>query len=84
MSLTKDFLRSRQYCSFKETIMTKEIECMCMECGISNCLPEDDIALEDPSAVDSKIIDSLLVCEQCGGRLMLVGKAGDEPFYCLK
>jgi hypothetical protein len=64
--------------------MTKEMECMCMGCGISNCFPEDDIALEDPSAVDSKIIDSLLVCEQCGGQLMLAGKAGDEPFYRLK
>jgi DNA-directed RNA polymerase subunit RPC12/RpoP len=64
--------------------MTKEMECMCLECGVSNYLPADCITLEDPSAVDSKIIDSLLVCEQCGGQLMLMGKAGDEPHYRLE
>ena len=64
--------------------MTKEMECMCMNCGVSNCFTADYITLEDPSAVDSKIIDSLLVCEQCGGQLMLVCKAGDEPHYRFK
>ena len=64
--------------------MSDEMECMCMDCGISNLFPADYIALEDPSAVDSKIIDTVLVCEQCGGQLMLVGKAGDEPHYRLK
>ena len=64
--------------------MTKEMECMCMNCGVSSYFPADYITLEDPSAVDSKIIDSLLVCEQCGGQLMLVGKAGDEPHYRFK
>jgi len=64
--------------------MTQKMECLCMECGVSNYFPADDIALEDPSDVDSKKIDSLLVCEQCGGQLMLVGKAGDEPHYRLE
>lgn len=60
------------------------MECMCMECGVSIYLPAENISMEDSSAVDTKILDSLLVCEQCGGRLRLVGKAGDEPFYRLK
>ena len=64
--------------------MSNEIECMCMQCGISICLPEDCVIMEDSSDADSKLLDILLVCEQCGGQLRLVGKSGDEPFYRLK
>lgn len=64
--------------------MTQAMECMCMDCGVSNFFPVDDISMEDPSALDSKKINPLLVCEKCGGQLMLVGKAGDEPFYRLE
>jgi len=46
-------------------------------------MPEDLIAM-DPSDSKSKLLDSILVCENCGGQLQLVGKAGDEPFYRLK
>jgi hypothetical protein len=46
-------------------------------------MPEDLIAM-DPSDSDSKLLDILLVCENCGGQLKLVGKAGDEPFYRLE
>jgi hypothetical protein len=46
-------------------------------------MPEDLIKM-DPSNSDSKLLDSLLVCEQCGGALRLVGKVGDEPFYRIK
>jgi len=46
-------------------------------------IPEDLIAM-DSSDSDSKLLDSLLVCENCGGQLKLVGKAGDEPIYRLK
>jgi len=63
--------------------MSNEMECMCLECGVSIHMPEDLIAM-DPSDSDSKLLDSLLVCEQCGGALRLVGKAGDELFYRLK
>lgn len=60
---------------------------MCMECGVSTHISEEYIVKSDPFSSESKILDSLLVCEICGGQLMLVGKAGDEPFYrleCLK
>jgi len=63
--------------------MSNEMECMCVECGVSIYMPSDYITM-DPSASDSKLLDSLLVCEQCGGQLRLVGKAGDEPFYRLE
>ena len=64
--------------------MSNEIEYMCMECGISIYLPEDSVTTEDPSDADSELLDILLVCEQCGGQLRLLGKSGDEPFYRLK
>ena len=57
---------------------------MCMECGVSIYLPADNISLEDPADADSKILDSFLVCENCGGRLSIFGKAGEEPRYRLK
>jgi hypothetical protein len=59
------------------------MECMCMECGISSYIPADLIKM-DPSVHDSNLIDSLLVCQNCGGKLKLVGKAGDERLYRLK
>lgn len=64
--------------------MSNKIECMCMQCGISIYLPEDNIIMEDSSNANSKLLDILLVCEHCGGQLRLVGKRGDEPFYRLK
>jgi len=57
---------------------------MCMQCGISIYLPKDSVTMEDSSDADSKLLDTLLVCVQCGGQLRLVGKSGDEPFYRLK
>jgi hypothetical protein len=62
--------------------MSNEMECMCLGCGMSIHMPEDLITM-DPSDSDSKLLDSLLVCENCGGQLKLVGKAGDEPIYRL-
>jgi hypothetical protein len=64
--------------------MSNEIECMCTQCGISIYLPEDNVIMEDSADANSRLLDILLVCEQCGGQLRLVGKRGDEPFYRLK
>ena len=63
--------------------MSNEMECMCIECGMSSHVP-GDLSAMDPSVPDSILIDSLLVCQNCGGQLRLVGKAGDEPYYRLK
>jgi hypothetical protein len=64
--------------------MSQEMECMCQECGISVYLPSEVINLEDPASAEVKLLDSLLVCQECGGRLALVGKVGDEPHYRLE
>lgn len=63
--------------------MSEEMECICQECGISIYLPADLISLEDPGNIDMKMLSSH-VCQNCGGRLALIGKAGDEPYYRLK
>ena len=63
--------------------MRNEMECMCLECGVSIHMPEDLIAM-DPTDPTSTLLDRLLICENCGGRLKLMGKAGDEPFYRLE
>lgn len=47
-------------------------------------LPEGDIVMADPTSSESKLLDILLVCQNCGGQLALVGKAGDEPHYRLE
>lgn len=61
--------------------MTEAVEVMCMYCGVS-------LYLKDPSALKYKIDGDVKVvqhqfCTQCGGELMLIGNAGDEPNYRL-
>jgi hypothetical protein len=48
--------------------MSNEMECMCIEFGISSHVPGDIVAM-DPSVSDSILIDSLPVCQNCGGQL---------------
>ena len=64
--------------------MTEQMECMCQQCGVSIYIPADLISLEDPANTEVKMLSSLHVCEQCGGQLALVGKAGEEPHYRLE
>ena len=64
--------------------MNEEMECMCMACGASSYLPKGDILMEDAAGTDSKMLNSLLVCQICGGQLKLMGKAGDVTFYRLE
>jgi hypothetical protein len=64
--------------------MSEEMECMCQQCGVSISIAADLISLEDPDNLEVKMLSTLHVCEQCGGRLALVGKAGDEPHYRLE
>jgi hypothetical protein len=54
---------------------------MCQQCGISTYLPSDRISLEDPANAEARFLSDLCLCNECGGRLLLVGKAGDEPYY---
>jgi Zn finger protein HypA/HybF involved in hydrogenase expression len=72
-------------CEFvRGDFMSEEMECMCQQCGVSIYIPADLISLEDPANTEVKMLSSLHVCEQCGGQLALVGKAGDEPHYRLR
>jgi hypothetical protein len=68
----------------RDCSMTENVECMCQQCGISLYLPADAISLEDPGNIEVKTLSDLHICEKCGGKLVLIGKAGDEPHYRLK
>ncbi len=60
--------------------MDQEMECMCLQCGISLHIGFDLLSLED--IADSKLkLVSNSYCVECGGALVLVGKAGDEANY---
>jgi hypothetical protein len=60
--------------------MDFEMECMCLQCGISNYLSFTDITLEESVDVHSKLVKNSS-CPECGGSLIVIGKAGDEPNY---
>jgi Zn finger protein HypA/HybF involved in hydrogenase expression len=64
--------------------MGEEMECMCQQCGISTYLPAELISLENPANTEVKLLSHIHACENCGGQLALVGKAGDEPHYRLE
>jgi hypothetical protein len=63
--------------------MIEEMECMCLQCGISLYLDVLSVALEDPGTSQLKLLRNIF-CSECGGHLMLIGKAADEPHYRLK
>jgi hypothetical protein len=64
--------------------VTDEMECMFQQCGVSTYLPSDRISLEDQANAEVRLLSDLCLCTQCGGRLLLVGTAGDEPHYRTK
>ncbi len=57
-----------------------KMECMCLECGISHYLSLGDLVMENVEGMEKQLITNL-ACSQCGGALILVGKAGDQPCY---
>jgi len=64
--------------------MRQEMECMCQLCGASSYLFEGDFTLQNSAGAESKLLDSLNICQICGGQLVLVGKVGDQPHYKLE
>jgi len=62
--------------------MNEEMECMCLECGISQYIDLGIITLEDGGPEGRKLIRNH-ACISCGGPLALIGRAGDEPYYRL-
>jgi hypothetical protein len=64
--------------------MSEEMECMCLQCGISTYRSLDEVSLEDPASMEGRVLSDVYACAACGGRLILVGRAGNEPRYRLK
>ncbi len=60
--------------------MNDDLECMCTQCGISVYLPPSLVTMEDFNAGGEKLVLSPS-CPECGGRLFVIGKAGEEPYY---
>lgn len=60
--------------------MNAEMECMCLECGVAPVLLYSDLVLESIEGTANKRVTNIL-CPECGGTLMLIGAAGDEPNY---
>jgi hypothetical protein len=56
------------------------MECLCLECGISNYLELDAGLMGVLEPCETKILANIF-CSNCGGPLLVRGKAGDEPFY---
>jgi hypothetical protein len=63
--------------------MADLMECMCLECGVSTYLDLSGVSVEDDVGSGHKFVLNSF-CPECGGALLVVGKAGDEPFYRLK
>jgi hypothetical protein len=62
--------------------MRQLMECMCTECGISLYLDPAGFLI-DEAGLPGKQLLSNLFCTECGGRLLIIGQAGDEPHYRL-
>jgi hypothetical protein len=58
----------------------EKMECLCLECGISNVLALDELISEDFDPAKAEILAHRF-CSNCGGPLLVRGKAGDEPYY---
>ncbi len=60
--------------------MGEMMECMCLQCGISNHLDVEGLVFDRDPESDLVLIRHPF-CTQCGGTLALIGRAGDEPRY---
>lgn len=61
--------------------MSDEMECMCLECGISSYFPAVDLSFDNFPGFAGKRFVTNLFCPQCGGVLFVVGLVGEEPCY---
>ncbi|MCU0572376.1 MAG: hypothetical protein MUC41_05215 [Syntrophobacteraceae bacterium] len=64
--------------------MDRDIECMCMNCGVSLYIAMGEIALDDSViSCDHRMVRNLF-CTECGGALAMIGLAGEQPRYRLE
>jgi len=59
------------------------MECMCLQCGISIYVDLNGMSVEDGADSRTKIVLNYF-CPECGGTLIVIGGAGDEPHYRLE
>jgi hypothetical protein len=63
--------------------MNEQMECMCLDCGISLYLSGETISLEERDGTSTKLLRDVF-CTECSGPLILIGKAGAAPHYRLE
>jgi hypothetical protein len=63
--------------------MNEQMECMCLNCGVSLFLPREVISLDERVGENTRMLRDVF-CTECGGLLILVGAAGAEPHYRLE
>ena len=63
--------------------MSVQMECMCLECGVSIFMDSGRITIEGPTDAGHHMLKDAF-CTECGGLMVLIGKAGDEPHYRLQ
>jgi hypothetical protein len=63
--------------------MNKQMECMCLNCGVSLYLSAEKIILEEIDDTSTRLLKGAF-CTECGGQLILIGEAGAEPHYKLE
>jgi hypothetical protein len=56
---------------------------MCLECGVSIFMDSGRITIEGPTDAGHHMLKDAF-CTECGGLMVLIGKAGDEPHYRLQ
>jgi hypothetical protein len=60
--------------------MHEQMEFMCLNCGVSLYLSAEKVSLEEGDGADTRSLRGVF-CAECSGRLILIGKAGAEPYY---
>jgi hypothetical protein len=56
------------------------MECLCLECGISNYMELEGVSPDSLQPSETRVLANIF-CEACGGALFIRGRAGDEPCY---
>jgi hypothetical protein len=63
--------------------MNKQMECMCLHCGISLYLFAEMISFEEGGGANTRLLRDVF-CSECSGPLIVTGEAGAEPHYRLE
>jgi hypothetical protein len=61
--------------------MDRDVECMCMNCGVSLYIPMGEIVLDDTVIRCEHRMVRNYFCTECGGQLAMIGVAGEQPHY---